>query len=100
MTTTIQADIERLIANGKLKQAKEALRTLLSAPETDHDKAHARVLFAKLYMDVMNRINREELRVANAMIDTARLVDKAEGEGRRQIDISKAKADLHGAYGK
>ena len=98
--TTTQEEVEKLVAEGKLKEAREGLKKLLATPETDEDKAQARVLLAKLYMEVMNRINREELRVVDAMIDAAHLLDKAEGEGKRRVGISKAKEALHSAYKK
>lgn len=99
MSDQHKVEIDALIERGKLEEAKIRLKEILMAPTTPEERAAAQLLYAKLYMDVMNRLNKAHLAVVDTLLEQAKELKADEKSFEREVAVVGKREELKKAYG-
>lgn len=92
---TMEKNLATLLSEGKLEQAREMLKGLMSTPLSDVDRGRAIVTLTMLYVDVKNKIDKEFLADIQSTIDKIRKIGITERKARDAMALAKIRAELN-----
>jgi hypothetical protein len=86
--------IRELLEQGDVDGARSLLRKVIDAPLSDKEKGGIYVEFARVYLEVMNRINERYEKVLDETIAQLKEINKDEAAAIKDIDLKRLKHEI------
>ena len=92
---TMEKNLLALLSEGKLDQAKEIIKGLVTAQLSDVDRGRAIVTLTMLYVQVKNKIDNEFVEDLQKIINQIRKIGATERKVRDANALAKVRAELN-----
>src|SRR3989338_1524189 len=96
MQTLDPKHLEVLLEEGKYGEAKNVLEGYFSTELTEEEKGAAYVDFARIYMEVMTKLNKSEEALLDEEIAELKAINAGEKDAVKNIDLNRLKKDIKG----
>src|SRR3989338_11189095 len=97
MQTLDPKHLESLLEEGKYDEAKKVLEGYFSAELTEEEKGAAYVDFARIYMEVMTKLNKSEEALLDEEIAQLKAINSAEKDAEKHLDLNRLQKEIKGS---
>jgi hypothetical protein len=88
------AQFEKLLADGKLEDAKKALAGFGSTPVSEDEKLETKIMLTRLYIKLTNALNQDYLKTLEEATAGLKTINASEKKFDEQVALARARASL------